>query len=91
MRRDVGVNAWPDHINRPGAKKGWLTLQALITFDDTFDAETILEAFQDAVGVVKVEIVHEHCGKCARLDIKDGHAHPPTKQVRQAASGVVVA
>lgn len=53
-------------------------MQALITFDDTFDAETILEAFQDAAGVVKVEIVHEHCGKCARLDINYCQAHPPT-------------
>jgi hypothetical protein len=55
-----------------------LPLQALITFDDTFDAETILEAFQDADGVLKVEIVREHCGKCARLDTKDDQAHPPT-------------
>jgi len=49
-------------------------MQALVTFDDSWDEEAIRNAFTDnenIAGVRTVEIVQSHCGKCARQDTKE--------------------
>lgn len=53
-------------------------ITALITFDDSWDKETVLQIFEPgnsiSQGIVGCEIIEGHCGKCA-ANPAEGQTH----------------